>query len=84
MVSVDEEGQVYVGDSAVERGLLCPESAAGVFKRDMGSQKKYSLLHKTFTAEELFPSPFTINSLSPGRISSVVISLVSFICEIGT
>ncbi len=51
VVSVDEEGQVYVGDSAVERGLLYPESAAAVFKRDMGIQKKYTLLHKTFTAE---------------------------------
>ncbi len=61
VVSVDEEGQVYVGDSAVERGLLCPESAAGVFKRDMGSQKKYSLLHKTFTAEEL--SSFVLRAL---------------------
>lgn len=61
VVSVDEEGQIYVGDSAIERGLLCPESAAGVFKRDMGSQKKYTLLHKTFTAEEL--SSFVLRAL---------------------
>ena len=35
VVSMDEEEQIYVGDSAVERRLLYPGSAAGVFKRDM-------------------------------------------------
>lgn len=35
-----EEYQIYVGDSAVERGLLHPESTASVFKRDMGSRKQ--------------------------------------------
>lgn len=53
VVSVDEEGQIYIGDSAVERGLLYPQSTASVFKRDMGSKKKYQLLDKIFTAEEL-------------------------------
>lgn len=53
VVSMDEEEQIYVGDSAVERNLLYPDSTASVFKRDMGSQKKYRLLHKEFTAEEL-------------------------------
>ncbi len=53
VVSIDEEEQVYVGDSAVERSLLYPESAASVFKRDMGSKKQFKLLHKTFLAEEL-------------------------------
>ncbi|MCX4316072.1 MAG: molecular chaperone HscC [Lachnospiraceae bacterium] len=61
VVSMDEEEQIYVGDSAVERGLLYPGSAASVFKRDMGSQKKFSLLHKTFTAEEL--SSFVLRAL---------------------
>ena len=53
VVSIDEEEQVYVGDLAVERGLLCPGSAASVFKRDMGSDKKFQLLQKSFRAEEL-------------------------------
>lgn len=53
VVSMDEEGQIYVGDSAVERGFLHPESTASVFKRDMGSKKQFHLLHKTFLAEEL-------------------------------
>lgn len=61
VVSMDENEQIYVGDSAVERSLLHPESAASVFKRDMGSQRKFSLLHKTFTAEEL--SSFVLRAL---------------------
>ncbi len=39
VVSMDEEEQIYVGDLAVERGLLYPGSAAAVFKRDMGDRK---------------------------------------------
>lgn len=53
VVSMDEEEQIYVGESAMERGLLYPGSAAAVFKRDMGSKKQFKLLHKTFLAEEL-------------------------------
>ena len=61
VVSIDENGQIYVGDSAVERGLLYPGSTASVFKRDMGSKKEYSLMEKKFTAEEL--SSFVLRSL---------------------
>lgn len=39
VVSIDEDEQIYVGESAVERSLLYPDSAASVFKRDMGSKK---------------------------------------------
>ncbi|MCI8534189.1 MAG: molecular chaperone HscC [Hungatella sp.] len=53
VVSIDEEEQVYVGELAVERMLLYPDSAASVFKRDMGSKKQFKLLNKTFLAEEL-------------------------------
>lgn len=61
VVSMDEEEQIYVGDLAVERGLLYPGSAASVFKRDMGSGRKFNLLHKSFTAEEL--SSFVLRAL---------------------
>ncbi len=61
VVSMDEEDQIFVGDSAVERRLLYPGSAAAVFKRDMGSQRKFQLLHKSFTAEEL--SSFVLRAL---------------------
>lgn len=61
VVSMDEEEQIYVGDVAVERNLLYPGSTASVFKRDMGSGRKFQLLHKTFTAEEL--SSFVLRTL---------------------
>lgn len=61
VVSMDEEEQIYVGDLAVERNLLYPGSTASVFKRDMGSQRQFKLLYKTFTAEEL--SSFVLRTL---------------------
>ncbi len=53
IVSIDEDEQIYVGETARERMLLYPDSAAAVFKRDMGSDRKFQLLHKQFRAEEL-------------------------------
>ncbi|HCJ08539.1 MAG TPA: molecular chaperone HscC [Lachnospiraceae bacterium] len=53
VVSVDEEGQVYIGETAKERMLLHPESSAAVFKRSMGSEKVYELSGKKFLPEEL-------------------------------
>lgn len=61
VVSVDENGQFYVGETAKERLSLYPDTAAAVFKRDMGSSKKYRLSGKDFTAEEL--SSFVLRSL---------------------
>ena len=52
IVSVDGD-QIYVGETARERMLLHPESAASVFKRSMGSDQKYHLENQTFTSEEL-------------------------------
>lgn len=53
IVSIDEEGQVYVGETARERGLLYPDTCASVFKRDMGSNKEFKLSGKKLRAEEL-------------------------------
>lgn len=61
VVSMDEEGQIYVGRTAWERMLLNPGSAASVFKRDMGTNRQFSLLHRNFTAEEL--SSFLLRAL---------------------
>jgi len=60
VVSIDGE-EIYVGETAKERQILFPECSAGVFKRDMGSQKLYRLDGRTFTAEEL--SSFVLRSL---------------------
>ncbi len=61
VVSMDENHQMYVGESARERKLLYPETTADVFKRSMGSQQKYALGAESFTAEEL--SSFILRSL---------------------
>ncbi len=53
VVSVDEDGQVYIGETAKERMLLYPKSSAAVFKRSMGSEKEYELSGKKFLPEEL-------------------------------
>ena len=61
VVSIDEEGQIYVGETAQERMRLYPLTAASVFKRSMGSDKEFSLSGKTYRAEEL--SSFVLRSL---------------------
>ena len=53
IVSLDENEQIFIGEAARERMLLHPDSAASVFKRDMGTKKQFKLLHKTFYPEEL-------------------------------
>ena len=61
VVSIDEDGTVYVGQTAKERKQLYPNTCAATFKRDMGSDRKYSLSGKDYTAEEL--SSFILRSL---------------------
>lgn len=53
VVSLDEDGQVYIGETAREHMQLHPESGASVFKRSMGSEKEYVLSGKKFLPEEL-------------------------------
>ena len=61
VVSIEEEGNVFVGRTAKERKQLYPESCAATFKRNMGSDRKYELSGKEYTAEEL--SSFILRSL---------------------
>ena len=53
VVSVDPEGNVYVGKTARERGALHPLETASVFKRGMGTDRVYTLGSRSFTPEEL-------------------------------
>lgn len=53
VVSIDEEGTVYVGKTAKERKLTYPSQSADVFKRSMGTNKKFILGEREFSAEEL-------------------------------
>lgn len=53
VVSVDEEGNVYVGETARERMSLYPDSVAMAFKRSMGTERTYELSGRKFKPEEL-------------------------------
>lgn len=61
IVSTDESGHIYVGETAREHMLLNEKSAAAIFKRSMGSGREYELFDKKFTSEEL--SSFILRSL---------------------
>lgn len=61
VVSVDEEGNVYVGETARERMSLHPDSVAQTFKRSMGTEREYVLSGRHFKPEEL--SSFVLRSL---------------------
>lgn len=53
VVSVDGEGNVYVGETARERMSLYPDTVAQTFKRNMGTERDYVLSGRHFRPEEL-------------------------------
>ena len=61
VVSVDEEGNVYVGETARERMSLYPDSVVSAFKRSMGTERQYNLSGHVSRPEEL--SSFVLRSL---------------------
>lgn len=61
VVSVDETGEILVGQIAKERLITHPDMTAAVFKRFMGTDKKYQLGEYDFTPEEL--SSFVLRAL---------------------
>ncbi len=61
VISVDDNGEILVGDVAKERLITHPHVTASVFKRFMGTEKTYSLGPYTLSAEEL--SSFILRSL---------------------
>ncbi len=83
VVSVDDEGIVYVGKTAQERKLTHPGQTAEVFKRSMGTAKKFVLGDMEFTAEEL--SSLVLKSLKEDaeaylgtKIDEAVISVPAY------
>ena len=61
VVSVDDNGEIYIGQIAKERIITHPQSTASTFKRYMGTEKKYKLGKLNFSPEEL--SSLIIKSL---------------------
>ncbi|MBQ9279049.1 MAG: Hsp70 family protein [Lachnospiraceae bacterium] len=53
VISIDKDGTVYVGKTAKERKLTYPDQSADVFKRSMGTNKKFRLGERELSAEEL-------------------------------
>ena len=53
IVSVDENGEVFVGKIAKERQITHPDSTVSLFKRHMGTKKEYKLGDRKFLPEEL-------------------------------
>ena len=53
VVSVDGEGNVYVGETARERMSLYPDTVAQTFKRSMGTDRDFCLSGRHFRPEEL-------------------------------
>ncbi|MGO4733213.1 molecular chaperone HscC [Paenibacillus sp. 2KB_22] len=61
VVSVDDNGEILVGEIAKERLITHPEKTASVFKRYMGTNRTFSLGTYQFLPEEL--SSFVLKSL---------------------
>lgn len=61
VVSVDQEGNVYVGETAKERMSLYPDTVVSAFKRSMGTDREFVLSGRKFKPEEL--SSFVLRSL---------------------
>ena len=53
VVSIDDDGKLYIGEAARERALLHPLQSAAVFKRSMGTEREFHLGKRSFRAEEL-------------------------------
>ncbi len=61
VVSVDDNGEIIVGQIAKERLITHPQVTAAAFKRFMGTEKQFHLKNYIFSAAEL--SSFVLRSL---------------------
>lgn len=53
IVSIDEDGTIYVGETAKERRVKYADSTVELFKRSMGTNKEYKIHGKKYRAEEI-------------------------------
>ena len=53
VVSIDEDGIIYVGKTAKERLVTYPDSTVELFKRSMGTNKEYNINNRKFRVEEI-------------------------------
>ena len=83
VVAVDTDNHILIGETAREYGLMHPLHMAQVFKRAMGSGRKYNLGGREFSAEEL--SSFILRALKEDaeaflgeKITEAVISVPAY------
>ncbi len=83
VVSMDSDGVVYVGETALERKSTDPANTVSVFKRAMGTERVYELQGKKYRAEDL--SSFILRSLKEDaetylgcEVSEAVISVPAY------
>ena len=83
VVGVDDNGQILVGAPARERLITHPQHTAALFKRYMGTEKRYQLGGHSFRPEEL--SSFVLLALKNDAeaylqetITEVVISVPAY------
>lgn len=53
VVSIDPEGTIFIGETALERKSIDPSNTVSVFKRAMGTDRQYLLQGKKYRAEDL-------------------------------
>lgn len=61
VVSIDDNGEIFVGEIAKERLISHPHMTAASFKRYMGTEKKFTLGKYSFSPQEL--SSYVLKSL---------------------
>src|SRR5688572_1045904 len=61
-VAIGDDGALLVGLAARERMILDPSAAATLFKRTMGTEKRYRLGRRQYSSEEL--SSLVLRSLA--------------------
>ncbi|KKD60105.1 molecular chaperone HscC [Grimontia sp. AD028] len=86
VVSIDDSGQVLVGDAAHSRLVTRPQETAAAFKRYLGSDKQYQLGKQRYTPTEL--CALILRSLKADAeaflghaISEVVISVPAYFSD---